>query len=134
MIDNYFELMERTILDFKAIINSYTIFKKAYSEKQGYIKGEILLKNNSQFCFIEVKNTELQEKIKYRYQYMDKDNKSIFRYDNAYHHRELTTFPHHKHIGDNIHESREPELYEILIEIQKFIKQEKEFSHQKSKR
>jgi hypothetical protein len=41
MIDNYFELIERTILDFKAIINSYTIYKKAYSEKQGYIKGEI---------------------------------------------------------------------------------------------
>lgn len=38
MIDNYFELIERTILDFKAIINSYTIFKKIYSEKQGYIK------------------------------------------------------------------------------------------------
>lgn len=122
MIDNYFELIERTVLDFKAIISSYTIFKKTYSEKQGYIKGEILFKNNSQFRFIEVKNTESDQKIKYHYHYMDKDNKSIFRYDNAYHYRELKTFPHHKHIGDSIQESHEPELYEILIEIQKFIK------------
>lgn len=123
MIDNYFELIEKTILDFKAIINSYTIFKKTYNEKQGYIKGEVLFKNNSQFRFIEVKNTELKTKIKYRYHYMNKDNISIFRYDNAYHHRKLTTFPHHKHIGDNILECHEPDLYEILIEIQKFVKQ-----------
>ncbi|MCX6580087.1 MAG: hypothetical protein NT166_07875 [Candidatus Aminicenantes bacterium] len=29
MIDDYFENLEKTILDFKHIINSYTIFKKA---------------------------------------------------------------------------------------------------------
>lgn len=28
MIDDYFENLEKTILDFKHIINSYTIFKK----------------------------------------------------------------------------------------------------------
>jgi len=125
MIDSYFKLIDKTILDFKAIISSYTIFKKAYNEKQGYIKGEILFKNSSQFCFIEVKNTGLKQKIKYRYHYMDKDNRSIFRYDNAYHHRELKTFPHHRHISDRIQESHEPELYEILLEIQKSIKRMK---------
>ncbi len=125
MIDNYFELIDRTILDFKAIISSYTILKKSYSEKQGYIKGEILFKNSSQFHFIEVKNTGLKQKIKYRYHYMDKNDRSIFRYDNAYHHRELRTFPHHKHIGDSVQKSHEPELYEILIEIQSFIKRER---------
>ena len=125
MIDEYFELIERTILDFKANINSYAIFKKTYSEKQGYIKGEILFKNNYQFHFIEVKNTGVKQKIKYRYQYLDKDNRSIFRYDNAFYHKALKTFPHHKHVGDSIRESNEPELYEILIEIQKYIKQER---------
>ena len=131
MIDNYFELIERTILDFKAIINSYAIYKKTYSEKQGFIKGEFFFKNNSQFRFIEVKNTDLKRKIKYRYQYMDKGNRPIFRYDNAYHHRELKTFPHHKHMGDNILESHEPDLYEILIEIQKLIKQGEIIPHAK---
>ena len=64
MIDNYFELIDRTVLDFKAITSSYTLLKKSYSEKQGYIKGEILFKNSSQFHFIEVKNTGLKQKIK----------------------------------------------------------------------
>jgi hypothetical protein len=121
MIDDYFENLEKTVLDFKRIIKSYTIFKKAYNEKQGYIKGDIVFANSSQLCFIEVKNTEVSPKDKYRYQYMDKGNELIFRYDNAYHHKELKTFPNHKHTSDEVCESGEPELYEILIEIQKSI-------------
>jgi hypothetical protein len=122
MIDDYFENLEKTILDFKCIMKSYSIFKKAYNEKLGYIKGDIVFVNNSQLCFIEVKNTELNPKNKYRYHYMDKGNGLIFRYDNAYHHKELKTFPHHKHnISDRPSESHEPELYDILIEIQKTI-------------
>jgi len=124
MIDVYFELIDQTILDFKAAISSYTIYKKAYNERQGYIKGEILFKNSSRFSFIEVKNTELKQKLKYRYQYMDKNNELIFRYDNAYHHKEIKTFPDHKHIDGNILDSNEPELYEILMKIQKYLKAE----------
>jgi hypothetical protein len=100
---------------------SYTIYKKAYNEKQGFIKGDIVFADNSQLCFIEVKNTEVNPKIKYRYHYMDKDNELIFRHDNAYHYKELKTFPNHKHIGDEVYESNEPELYDIMIEIQKAI-------------
>jgi hypothetical protein len=118
MIDEYFESIDKIIMDFKAVIGSYNIFKKAYNEKQGYIKGEVFFKDCSKLYFIEVKNTELKQKIKYRYHYMDNDNGLIFRYDNAYHHREVKTFPDHKHIGGNILDSHEPELYEILIKIQ----------------
>jgi len=125
MIDDYFENLEKTVLDFKSIIKSYTIFKKAYNEKQGYIKGDIVFANNSQLCFIEVKNTEVKPKNKYRYHYMDKGKGLIFRYDNAYHHKELKTFPNHKHnISDEVCESPEPELYDILIEIQKSVNRE----------
>jgi hypothetical protein len=124
MIDDYFENHEKTVLDFKRILKSYTIFKKAYNEKQGYIRGEITFANDSQLCFIEVKNTEVSQKNKYRYHYMDKRNALIFRYDNAYHYKELKTFPNHKHIIDEVCESQEPELYDILIEIQKTINKE----------
>lgn len=121
MIDDYFEKLEKTVLDFKRIILSYGIYKKAYNERQGFIKGDIVFADNSQLCFIEVKNTEVNPKVKYRYHFMDKDNELIFRYDNAYHYKELKTYPNHKHIGDEVCESNEPELYDILIEIQKLI-------------
>jgi hypothetical protein len=121
MIEDYFETLEETIQDFKGIIKSYTIFKKVYNEKLGYIKGEIVFTDSSQLYFIEVKNTDVKPKNKYRYHYMDKSKGFIFRYDNAYHHKELSTFPNHKHTGDEVCESHEPELYAILMEIQKSI-------------
>ncbi|MCP5102743.1 MAG: hypothetical protein GY950_05170 [bacterium] len=121
MLDDYFDGIEKKILDFKRIINSYTIYKKSYNEKQGYIKGDIVFSDTSRICFIEVKDTDVAPKNKYSYNYMDKDNGLIFRYDNAYHHNQLKTFPNHKHIGDEVFESNEPELYDIMLEIQKSI-------------
>lgn len=37
-------------------------------------------------------------------------------WDNAPHHRQIATFPHHKHImqQENIYESKEPTIEEIL--------------------
>jgi hypothetical protein len=57
---------------------------------------------------------------------MDKSNRLIFRYDNANHHKELKTSPHHKHCDDSIQESIEPELFDILLEVHEFINQERE--------
>ncbi len=46
----------------------------------------------------------------------------IFRYDNAYNHPEIKTFPHHKHLPENIKESNEAELIDILFEISEILK------------
>ncbi len=124
MIETYFEEIERTILYFKSIIKSYSIEKKIYSEKQGFLKGTILFVNENKFRFMEVKNTERNSKNKYRYHYMGKDNRLIFRYDNASHHKELKSFPHHKHMEDSIIESKEPGLFEVLIEVLDSINRE----------
>ena len=48
---------------------------------------------------------------------MDENQAMIFRYDNAPHHAEVSTFPHHKHEGDDIKESPEIILYQALLEI-----------------
>ena len=58
-------------------------------------------------------------KRKYSFQWMDKNYNLKIRWDNAPHHRQITTFPHHKHIEheDNIHESEEKRIEEILALI-----------------
>ena len=47
---------------------------------------------------------------------MDENYGLKIRWDNAPHHRQIATFPHHKHIEeeDNIHESEEPTIQGIL--------------------
>ncbi len=89
---------------------------------EGFIKAKIHFKDNSilhlrEFIYVELK---LDRKM-YAYQYMDNNNKLIFRYDNAEHHRQLNlpNFPHHKHDKneDNVINSHAPFLNEILPEI-----------------
>ena len=48
---------------------------------------------------------------------MDAEQNLIFRYDNAPHHPEARSFPHHKHTFGDVIESQEPGLMEVLFEI-----------------
>ena len=126
MIEIYFEHIEKTIQDFPCV-SSYTISKKVYNTKQGFIRGVIQFEDDTHLEFVEVKDTDRSEKIKYRYQYMKKDLCLIFRYDNAPHHSHLQMFPHHKHIDKaQVKESRETTLYEVLLEIAQRIRLQKQ--------
>lgn len=45
----------------------------------------------------------------------------IFRYDNAPHHQDIETLPHHKHLSDKIVNSSELNTEEVLAEIKMLI-------------
>lgn len=79
--------------------------------------------NETKLDFIEVIqiNTEIKTKIKYKYHFMDKENKLIFRYDNTKHYTGLENFPHHKHIESNVLPCNEPDIITILKEIKDFF-------------
>ncbi len=46
----------------------------------------------------------------------------VIRWDNAPHHRKIKTFPHHKHVREDVLESKEVVLEEILEEMEKMMK------------
>jgi len=48
---------------------------------------------------------------------MDEKQLLIFRYDNAPHHKEVKSFPHHRHTPNKVTDSNEPGLNNILLEI-----------------
>jgi hypothetical protein len=116
MIAAYFLQLEQVIQEFPNC-RFVTITKKSYNTKQGYISGSIIFETNNRLDFVEVKHTDFKQKIKYRYQYMDENQQMIFRYDNAPHHHDIETFPHHKHEREDIKASPEPTLYQILLDI-----------------
>jgi hypothetical protein len=121
VIEDYFDNIEDEIQRFKILIESYSISKTILSEKQGFISGKITFTDLTSFSFLEFVDLDFKNKIKYRYHYMDSKNNLIFRYDNAPHHQEVGTFPFHKHIATEITNSDEPELFDVLIEIQQTI-------------
>ena len=61
------------------------------------------------------------EKLRYVYHYQNASGEVIFRYDNAPHHPNLPTHPHHKHIGSAVEPSQDPDLSEVLHEIEQLI-------------
>ena len=100
--------------DFKVTISSLTT---------GYIEGKVIFQDGSILILFEflrlVEDSVIREK--YRYHYMRQGNKMIFRYDNAPHHKEISTFPDHKHLGEKIVESLPPQIKAVLTEIEFLI-------------
>ncbi len=116
MIEKYFLQIDQILHEFPDI-RALALKKKIYNTRQGYISGTIIFENGCKLDFAEVINTDVKPKIKYRYQYMNKLTEQIFRYDNAPHHFDIETFPHHKHENDGVKASYEPSLSDVLTEI-----------------
>ena len=64
-------------------------------------------------------------KSEYVYHYQSDGDRLIFRYDNAPHHPEISSHPHHKHLGDQSGEqivaAQPPGLPEVLREIESHL-------------
>ncbi len=57
----------------------------------------------------------------YSFHWQDDRNQMIMRWDNAHHHFDISTFPHHKHTQEGIFENTEISLKEVLKTIQTLI-------------
>ncbi len=62
---------------------------------------------------------------------MDDNHKLIFRYDNAPHHRDVHTFPHHKHELEDVKGASEPGLKDVLLEIARLERKKKRVSSER---
>ena len=52
---------------------------------------------------------------------MDERNNLISRWDNAPHHKELRTFPHHIHLPDGVKENKPVKLIDVLVKIETIV-------------
>ncbi len=90
----------------------------------GLIRCRVTFWDGSFLDIYEVVSTELgyPVRIGYSYSYIRYD-RLVFRYDNAPHHPEITTHPHHKHIGqqDRLAPADPPNLSQIFAEIENLL-------------
>lgn len=122
MIEEYFKRLEQVIHNL-AVGSAYSITKRTFNNEQGFITGTVVFLNKFRLEFMEVVDTKIDTKLKYRYHLADQDNALIFRYDNAPHHQELRSFPHHKHTSTGTLDSQEQSLSDVLLEIAAIIKE-----------
>ena len=111
LIEEYFQSIGSYIADCPHVTESQ-IRNDKRSFYIGVVEGEIRFTDNSFLHFIEFINVkEGVNRYKYSYHYQDKAEKVVFRYDMAPHHKEIKTFPHHKHMGsEEVVESIAPSL------------------------
>lgn len=114
-VSQYFEIIEKAI--------EYNPAEEAEIEVErrdatrGTIEGIIYFADGSRLEFTERVVIEQGRPVKkeYRYQFVRRGT-AVFRYDNAPHHPQIETFPHHKHVGAKILPVAEPEFSQALDE------------------
>ncbi len=124
LIDDYFQRIETKIDDCINILES-SLLKDKRSPHIGIIEGKLVFKDESILHFIEFVNVKQTVVVyKYSYHYQSRQGELLFRYDMAPHHKEIKTFPHHKHINLNsVISTAAPDLEQVLFEIDDLIDQ-----------
>ena len=117
MISDYFRIVEFRLIDAEIIADKKVSYSE-FSPDQGMLRGRLLFIDGSTLEFMEYLHRD--QRLKYRFHLIDKNGQMVFRYDNAPHH-ENSTFPHHKHIANDILESEERGILDILREIEHLI-------------
>ena len=68
-----------------------------------------------------VKNDQFK-RLNYRYHFQGSQNNLIFRYDNTPHFPDLESFPHHKHLSNDVVSSNEPSVIRVIEEAMQLAK------------
>ena len=88
-----------------------------------YLKVEANLKDGSMLFIREYLD---ERERSYSYHWQNRDGSIRGRWDNAPHHRGVSTYPHHKHFAGSILPSHSTSCKEILSEIAKLIEKQKQ--------
>lgn len=118
MISGYFRDFQLRLEDTK-IIADKNIDLREFSATEGMLSGRLLFVHGSMLEFMEYLKEETR--LKYRFHLINKEGDMVFRYDNAPHHRDISSFPHHKHLPGNVSESNEKSIMDVLDEIETLI-------------
>lgn len=84
-------------------------------ESRGHIEAAIVFKDGSRLiACAELDDTAEVREYDYAYVYLDADGRRVLQYDDAPHHPEISTHPHHMHKGERPVEGKDPP-YELDI-------------------
>ncbi len=124
-IDDYFANLERILRENVRVSRiEEPINCLASDDYNGLLRCRILFWDDSYLDIYEVVSTELGYPVRLHYAYTYiRQGQCAFRYDNAPHHPEIATHPHHKHIGaaERLVPADQPVLQQIFEEIGKFL-------------
>ena len=118
-IQLYFDSIQ-SLFERNPLILSYKIVRERIADVEGFTEIEASLINNYRFNFFEYYSST-SGVLKYRYQLLNEVSKIVVRWDNAPHHPEISTFPHHIHILNSVSESPKINIRSVLDQLPKYF-------------
>ncbi len=116
---DYAQHIRRIIDGYRDVIVDMELEVFEATPLEGLIRGKLVFIDGSHLNFLEyVRLVEGKPiKLRYRYHYSNAEGRPAFRYDNAPHHPEVETHPHHKHLSNGrVEAASEPTLKAVLEE------------------
>jgi len=118
-VREYYAALQAIIRDCPFVIHWNTEFDEI-DLQVGYFKGMLDFIDGSTLHFIEFVETyenEEVKRLKYKYHWQSERGALIARWDNVPHHRDVSSFPHHKHDKNGVHPSEPADLKSVLDKI-----------------
>jgi len=115
LIHDYFANVQQKIIEIQALIKDSEIEFRVISSEMGMVKGRLIFIDDTILDFRELLGEQDHD---YRFQWMMWDYTLISRWDSSPHHKELKTFPFHRHTDKGtIVDSKEIDLLWLLDEV-----------------
>ncbi|MDZ7696255.1 MAG: DUF6516 family protein [Deltaproteobacteria bacterium] len=120
-VRRHFDEIEARLIECPAIL-AYQIIRKDISPDDGKLRIRSTLTGGGVFeCFLYVRGMGyLCPPLKYSFHWQNAQGKTVRRWDNAPHHKDLAYAPHHAHIGDDHVEgfSGNPDIFAFIDEVE----------------
>ena len=105
-------------LEQSPIVSNFDVLEFRTWEDGFYYKIKIHIQDGSLLFAREFFNRNERH---YSYHWQSSEGGLLIRWDDAPHHRHLSTFPHHKHVGETVAASLPISLVQVLEEIKKKV-------------
>ncbi len=104
------------LLNESKIVHNYDIYDYKQGSNFYYMKAIAILIDGT-FLYIRKYYSEVE--YNYSYHWQKENGELIIRWDNSPHHKNIETYPHHKHIGNSVQLSKEITLKDVMQYISK---------------
>lgn len=89
--------MKEVIEEFTSVILKFTVHREGIKGVKEIERCQIIFIDATRLVVYQsVQGT----KFKYSYQWMDSENRTLYRWDNTPHFPQFSTFPFHRHVGE----------------------------------
>src|SRR5262252_8079887 len=120
-VRDYLDEIEQMFL-LSPVVRSLQVREREERLQEGFIRLRAVLSNGDlleAFEFVVATPDALQT-LTYRIHWQQEDGRLRRRWDNALHHKEVSTFPHHVHIGlaDHVESSEPMTILKVLAMVE----------------